>query len=93
MKRVVMVKWADAAYRNEPDELDNYSTVPAYAVGFVMEETEEYIAVAMEWFDYDGDEGVPRRVLTIPKGMVDRVYTLVEDSRDGNFSHYGTYDE
>jgi len=73
--RIAKVHWIDASYYDEGENTESFELFDALAVGIVLEDDDAKISLAMEQFQ----TGDLRRILVIPKGMVQDVETIWDD--------------
>ena len=69
--QLVEVEWLDACFVFDVDE--PVSPPQAFTVGYLYEQTMDYVAIAAEWFPHDKSV---RALTVIPMGCVVRIRNL-----------------
>lgn len=64
--RLVQVTWVDACYMDDMVGAGDLIPMTGVAVGHLVEDTPEYVTVALEWFNDD----TYRRALCVPRPLI-----------------------
>jgi len=75
----IEIEWDDAAVELHEIPLENAKesiVIPAQTIGFLLNETEEYITLTSSIFNHDTDYATVRCTWTIPRKMIKAIHKV-----------------